>query len=126
MADRRRDDRVQIGLECLLYVEGLDEIEAVVKDISEIGIAFEIPFSNELDKLLESKKEMQFAYLDDFIFLDSHIEIILQAACKVVRVSKDGEKLIVGCELKADEDIRHYVTQRKVKKFIDNIRGLKY
>ena len=125
MTDRRRDDRVQIGLECMLYIEGLDEMEATVKDISEIGIAFEINFNEVLYDDLKNKKKLQFAYLDEFEFLQTHIEVVLQATCEIVRVSEESGKIVIGCTLNADKDIRHYVTQRKVKKFVDSMYEFK-
>lgn len=125
MTDRRRDDRVQLGLECSLYIEGLDEMEAVVKDISEIGIAFEIEFNETIYEKLRDKKKLQFAYLDDFMIINTHTEVILQAMCEIVRVSREDEKIVLGCKMNADKNIRTYVTQRKVKKFIDQLYAVK-
>lgn len=125
MTERRRDDRVQIGLECMLYVDSLGEVEAIVKDISEIGIAFEINFNEEMFNNLQKCKELKCAYVDEFEFLQTHIEVVLQATCEIVRVSEESGKIVIGCTLNADKDIRHYVTQRKVKKFVDSMHEFK-
>lgn len=125
MRDRRQDDRVQIGKECMLYIKGKDEIPCIVKDISEVGIAFEMEYSETLYKQLKEIKEIKFSYLDEFIFIGTEQTTIITAVCNIVRVVKKKEKILIGCKLNANSEIRHYVTQMKVAAFMQTLERIK-
>lgn len=125
MRDRRMDDRVQLDKECLLYLKEIGELACVVKDISEVGIAFEVDYTDSLYKQLKEIKEIRFSYLDEFIFLGTEQSVIINANCDVVRVVKKKEKILIGCKLNANSEIRHYVTQMKVAAFMQTLERIK-
>lgn len=125
MRDRRQDDRVQIGKECMLYIKGKDEIPCIVKDISEVGIAFEMEYSETLYKQLKEIKEIKFSYLDEFIFIGTEQTTIITAVCNIVRVVKKKEKLLIGCKMNSNSNIKHYVVQKKVNAFMESINSHK-
>lgn len=122
MVDRRQDDRVQVGKECNLYIKDIGEITVTVKDISEIGIAFIMPYDETLHEKLKNIRELHFSYLDEFIFLGTEQSSIITASCNVVRVVKEDNSLLLGCTLASDKDIRQYVTRKKVSKFMELVK----
>lgn len=122
MRDRRLDDRVNLeNLDCVLYVTGFNEIAAKVKDISEVGIAFEIAYDEKIFQIMQNIKKLSFSFLDTYVFLDTEIEQILQGICEIARVVKKKDTIIVGCKLNADSELKHYITQKKVINFMDLI-----
>ena len=121
MPDRRSDDRVQIGLNCVLYIDQTTEMNAVVKDISEIGVAFEIPFSDVVYEMMQNKRDITFAFLDDFMFFDASVSAVCQAKATIVRITKSEDVILIGCKLNPSKQIRSYVEKKKVNKFLAEI-----
>ena len=125
MRDRRKDDRVQIGKEGILYIQEMDELLCIVKDISEVGIAFEVNYTDNLYNQLKEIKEIKFSYLDEFLFLGTPQSVIINAKCDVVRIVKKKETILIGCKMNSNNEIRHYVTQKKVTEFMKSIERFK-
>ena len=105
--DRRMDDRVRIEQECNVYIEGT-EINCTLKDISEIGVAFELPFQKDTyNKLQSITGEDKLTIIND--------------SCTVARIVKKGDKIILGCRLNPNNQIKKYVKEKKVSVFLEQI-----
>ena len=121
LADRRRDDRIHIHIECSLYPEGLGEVPATVKDVSEVGIAFELDFEESLYNKIKRGMYISFSYMDEFTYMREKKEYILNYDCTVARKCRQGEKFLIGCVVPADATFKEYVTCRKVAKFLETL-----
>lgn len=119
--DRRRDDRVCVQCDCTIYVQGFDETCCIVKDISEVGIAFEMNYDEQLYESITKGMKISFSYLDTFCYIDEDRSYAIIGKCHVTRKTKNDKTMIVGCDLVVDNYIRKYVTCRKVAVFISEM-----
>lgn len=118
--DRRMDDRVRIEQECNIYMEGT-ELNCTLRDISEIGVAFEIPFHNDTYSKLQSITDLEFSYLDEFTYLGEDKLTIINDSCTIARIVKKGDKIILGCRLNPNNQVKKYVKEKKVSVFLEQI-----
>lgn len=119
--DRRRDDRVRIRRECTIYLDGRDEIQCIVRDISEVGIAFEIDYDEQLYESIVEGVKIAFTYLDKFRYLADDKSYIITKECKVARKTKTDKTMIIGCNLVTDASLKEYITCRKVAAFVNKM-----
>lgn len=119
--DRRRDDRVNVQQECTIYVDGRDEIQCIVKDISEVGIAFEIDYDEQLYESIAEGMKISFTYLDKFRYLADDKSYIITKQCEVARKTKTDKTMIIGCNLVTDAYLKEYITCRKVAAFVNKM-----
>lgn len=122
MPDRRRDDRIAINQECSLYPQGLGEICCTIRDISEVGIAFELAYDEPLYEAIKMGTTITFSYLDEFTYMNENKVYIITRECQVVRKVKSDKTVVVGCTLTADEELKKYITCRKVSSFVEALK----
>ena len=106
-SERRNQDRVKIGLRCVLSIYGDDGMYyGIIKDISQGGVAF-IP---EMDIVYEGKLiELQFA---DSV--RGH-EFQIRFKIKVVRKDMEDGKILYGCRIvEAQRDALAYLYLKTV------------
>ena len=120
MTERRIDDRVKINKECNIYLKKAGEIACLVKDISEVGIAFEIPSTDEtLINEIKKAKKIKFSYLDEFTYLSSTEFCVVTGIAHYVRVVEHKDNIVVGCTIEHDSKIKKYVSRKKVSTFME-------
>lgn len=119
--DRRRDDRVCVERDCVIYIQGFDEICCVVKDISEVGIAFEMEYDEQLYESIVKGMKVSFSYSDKFRYISEDRSYTIIGKCHVTRKAKNDKTMIVGCDLVADNYINEYITCRKVAVFVSRM-----
>ena len=106
-SERRNQDRVKIGLRCVLSIYGDDGMYyGIIKDISQGGVAF-IP---EMDIVYEGKLiELQFA---DSV--RGH-EFQIRFKIRVVRKDMEDGKILYGCRIvEAQRDALAYLYLKTV------------
>lgn len=122
--DRRRDDRTTLNIDCNIYLKEVGEIDCKVIDISEVGIAFEIEYNDRLYKKLNKGMKIKFLYLDEYLYANNEYFNIITSECILTRIAKKNNKMIVGCDLLIDNNIKKYIAQRKVVNFIEKMKSI--
>ena len=123
--DRREFSRVSISKEALFY-SGSNEIDVLLYDMSEVGVAFIVDSDKVKD--LQKGSTITFSFYDNYEFINIPKEKVIIKHAIVVRIDESllsVKQKIVGCKiLKSDTEINKYLDEKRVDDFIKNIHEL--
>ena len=109
--ERRTYKRVDIGIQCLIYVDGT-ETGGVIADICEDGLGITLTTQDIMHKFTVGE-EIMVTGLDE--------EDVTQFIAKTVRIVPTSEKTIVGARIINTREVEPYIQKKKVQDFIRNL-----
>lgn len=124
--DRRLYKRTVVDLMSNFIVKpnepGFFEFEGKIYDISECGIKVLVEGENAktiLDKIKLDDK-IAFQSIDEYVLFNEKRTDIFQGDAKVIRISEDDNKVVIGCKIdRMTEEVEEYIKNKKMSLFFE-------
>ena len=111
--DKRSYKRIEIRKPAVVYSEDGYEAECNIKDISECGLAFEMPLNETNKKEFIVGDSIIIQFVDSFMFGREIEKALIHKKCLVCHITESEQSLTIGCYLE-DHEFAHYVMHREV------------
>lgn len=122
MKSNREYERVGVDRECVLFFNnGQTEVNGILKDISENGVAFICEDTEELRTLLSDNIVFSFWTLDNYEYFDIHKNDSIIGVGRIIRFDDADvdNKKILGCKLiSPDRNLLDYISRKKVSVYM--------
>ena len=121
--DRRFYQRIKINRECVLIYRDYNknisfEINAIVKDICEEGIGFQIIDKDDKIKFININDEIHFSFIDTYNYYNTtEKNEIVTGKAKIVRIENNPD-MIFGCVLIPNDNLNNYIKERKISNYL--------
>ena len=124
MYNRRLYERIDINVECVLYLKDGEvmEINGLLRDISENGIGLFLEGPEEVFDVLKEKMNLKFQFQDEFMIFKEICSHIVNGQAEIVRLQRTEDGMIVGCRLLQPEKVEAYVRERKMASYLDSMQ----
>ena len=112
--DKRSYPRISVSVPAILHESRHNhEINCKVKNISEYGVAFEIPLDERFREDLGKGEPVHFQFIDTYKYGRSSETELLSANC-IIRYIRVGEEFMTIGAYVAEDEFRQYALRREV------------
>ena len=129
LKSNREYERVGVDKKCVLFFDdGQTEVNGILKNISENGVAFICEDTEELRSLLSDNVVFSFWTFDKYEYFDVQKNDLIIGIGRIIRFDDADvdNKKILGCKLVSpDRTLLDYVSRKKVSVFLKT-RDLTY
>ena len=112
--DKRLYGRENVELSALVFTDrDHQEVVCSVKNISEHGICFELPVTEENKSRFRKGDTIEFQFVDSFMFGSQLETDMILDKCIVRHITEKEGQLVIGCYLD-DKKYEHYVVHKEL------------